>query len=46
MSTKHLIPTQDTDYVGKKMNNLPMTGGTCTRNSGFLWHDLCWGRQA
>jgi len=36
MSTKHLFLTHDTDYVGKKTNNLPMTGGTCTRNGGFL----------
>lgn len=37
MSTKHLFLTHDTDYVGKKSNNLPMMGETCTRNGGFLY---------
>lgn len=41
MSTKHLFLTHDTDYVGKKSNNLPMADGTCTRNGGFLYTSSC-----
>lgn len=28
--------TPNINNVGKKMNNLPMTGGTCHQNSGFV----------
>lgn len=36
MSMKNLFLTHDMSNTGKKMNNLPVTGGTCYQNSGFL----------
>jgi hypothetical protein len=36
MSTKQLLLTHEADDVGKKLDYLPMTGGTCNQKRDFI----------